>query len=320
MASLRSLYPVLDPYAVHRVTVAPGHALYVEECGSAEGIPVAFFHGGPGSGCAASHRRFFDPHVYRIILFDQRGSGRSSPLGETLANRTLDLVSDMEVIRRQLGVDKWLLFGGSWGAALALLYAQSHPGRLLGMVLRGVFLARSVDLHWFFHDLRRLFPQQWHNFADGVAGGGLSDLITAYHSRIHGDDETLALDSARAWSAWGSHVVTWNLAAGREDPKQYDPRLLLAKARLETHYARHRYFIEDNQILRQAGLLPKVPIAIVHGRFDLTCTMESAWLLHRALPGSRLIPVPEAGHLASGPAMVSALIAETDRLREPLSR
>lgn len=316
MAQMKELYPISEPHAVHRIEVAQPHELYVEECGNPNGTPVIFLHGGPGSGCSAYHRRFFDPEFYRIILFDQRGSGRSLPLGETNKNSTSDLVRDMEVIRRYLEVEKWMLFGGSWGAALALIYGQTHPGRLLGMVLRGLFLARERDLEWFFSGLGRLFPQEWERLLLGIPDGEQADLVAAYHRRIHGDDRELSLKSARAWSAWGSCVVSWNLPKGPERSDEAEDQVrLLAKARIETHYAQHRYFIKDNQILERIGSLPKVPVSIVHGRFDLTCTMESAWLLHQALPDSNLVVVPEAGHLMNEPAMVSALVQESDRMR-----
>ena len=317
----QKLYPACEPYAVHRIVVASPHELYVEECGNPRGIPVVFLHGGPGSGCASYHRRFFDPDFYRIILFDQRGSGRSLPPGETAENRTADLVGDMEVIRRHLAVERWLLFGGSWGATLALIYAQNHPDTLLGMVLRGVFLARERDLEWFFHGLQLLFPQEWEQFSQDMedADGQAADLIAAYYHRIHGDNRELSLRAARGWSDWSSCVVGWNLSneAERTDGGQ-DQALLLKKTRIETHYARHHYFIRDNEILERVGSLPEVPVTILHGRLDLTCTMESAWLLHRAISGSRLVVVQDAGHLMIDPPMLSALVQETQRMQRHL--
>ncbi len=320
MALMKELYPASEPYAVHRIAVTYPHELYVEECGNPDGLPVVFLHGGPGSGCSADHRRYFDPEFYRIILFDQRGSGRSLPVGETEKNRTLDLVNDMEVIRRYLEVERWMLFGGSWGATLALIYGQTHPDRLLGMVLRGVFLARERDLEWFFSGLRCLFPQEWEKFSQGLPFAEPADLIAAYYHRIHCDDRELSLNSARAWSEWGSRVVSWNLAGqpARSDSGS-DQMRLLAKARVETHYAQHRYFIGNNQILERVTSLPQIPVSVVHGRFDLTCTMESAWLLHQAVPDFNLIVVPGAGHLMNEPAMVSALVQEIDRMRWLLS-
>lgn len=318
---MNSLYPCCDPYAVHHIGVDMPHELYVEECGNPQGVPVIFLHGGPGSGCSADHRRYFDPGVYRIVLFDQRGAGRSLPLGETMRNSTADLVSDMETIRRHLHIAQWMLFGGSWGATLALIYALAHPHRLLGVILRGTFLAREADLDWFFVGLRRLFPQAWEKLSDGIAGCSEAHaLIDWYHSALQGEDRSLALRAARNWSAWGHHVVSWRQALSSERPEEgaetdVQRERLLAKVRIETHYAHHRYFIDENEIIARIGSLPRIPISIVHGRYDLVCTMESAWLLHRALPGSRLVMVAEAGHLIDEPAMSAALIEETDRMR-----
>lgn len=308
------LYPTAEPYAVHRIPVDEPHEIHVEECGNPEGVPVIFLHGGPGSGCSADHRRFFDPAFYRIVLFDQRGAGRSSPAGETRNNTSADLISDMERIRRTLGIARWMLFGGSWGATLALLYAQAHPERVSAMVLRGVFLARETDLLWFFRDLRRLLPEAWARFSHAVRD--VDDLIGGYHQSVHGDDRARALHAAQAWNVWGSEVVNWQRD---RTPSTADTQVpgepLLAKIRLETHYAQHRYFIGENRILERADSLPVVPVSIVHGRLDLACNLLAAWQLQRAIPGSRLMVLERAGHLMSEPDMAQALVAETDRLR-----
>lgn len=311
---LDMLYQPLEPYAVHRLRVDDPHELHVEECGRADGVPVVFLHGGPGSGCSEEQRRYFDPAFYRIVLFDQRGSGRSSPAGETQGNTTADLISDMERIRRALGIDRWMVCGGSWGATLALLYAQAHPDRVMGMVLRGVFLAREMDVYWFFRELHRLLPEAWARFTREIPQG--SDLIDWYHARLHGKDRTLALRAAQAWNEWGSQVVNWQRdeTPAAEDTPEARERLL-AKIRIETHYAHHRYFIAENEILRRSGLLPAVPVTIVHGRLDLACNMDAAWRLHHAIAGSRLITVERAGHLMSEPDMARALVSETDRMR-----
>ncbi|MEJ2592595.1 MAG: prolyl aminopeptidase [Candidatus Thiodiazotropha sp.] len=314
---LNALYPSIEPYAIRRIRVDDIHEIHVEECGRPDGVPVIFLHGGPGSGCGDDHRRFFDPAFYRIVLFDQRGAGRSSPAGETRNNTSADLISDMERIRRDLGIERWMLFGGSWGATLALLYAQAHPGRVSAMVLRGAFLARETDLVWFFRDLRRLLPEAWTRFSHAV--GDADDLIAGYYQALRGDDRTRALRAARAWDAWGSEVVNWQRArtpstADTQAPGEH----VLAKIRLETHYAQHRYFIEDNRLLDRADSLPEVPVSIVHGRLDLACNLLAAWQLQRAIPGSRLVVLERAGHLMSEPDMAQALVAETDRLRELL--
>ncbi len=322
---MKTLYPPLDPHASHRIDVGGRHVLYVEECGNPRGFPVLFLHGGPGSGCSPDHRRYFDPSGYRIVLVDQRGAGRSTPLGGTHDNTTADLVSDLEIVRQRLGIERWVLFGGSWGATLALVYATHHPGRVLGMVLRGVFLARETDLAWFFHDIQRLLPQEWAAFADGLpATSQASDLIAWYHQALHANDRQVARQAANRWAEWGRCVVNWHRSdtaepgASSDDPQTRQTRLL-AKAAIETHYAVHRYFIGENEILERVGNLPAWPVAIVQGRFDLTCTLEGAWHLHRAMAGSRLIEVAGAGHLIDEPAMVSALVEETDRLLELLS-
>lgn len=321
---MRSLYPVSEPYAVHHICVETPHELYVEECGNPQGIPVVFLHGGPGSGCSAEYRRYFDPDFYRIILFDQRGSGRSRPLGETAQNRTLDLIADMEVIRHHLAIAQWMLFGGSWGATLMLLYTLSHPGRVLGMVLRGTFLARVSDLDWFFVGLKRLFPQAWEGLSKEIPDCSEAwDLIGWYYDALRSEDPAISLNAALTWSSWGSRIVSWHKSGfgnNREETPMTEVQRerMLAKVRIETHYAYHRYFIGENEILSRIGSLPGIPVTFVHGRYDLTCTMESAWLLHKAIPDSRLVQVPDAGHLIDEPAMISALIEETDRMRELL--
>jgi proline iminopeptidase len=323
---MRSLYSACEPYAVHTLSVDNLHHIYVEECGNSQGIPVIFVHGGPGSGCQPDHRRLFDPNSYRIILFDQRGCGRSRPLGEVTLNRTQDLISDIEMIRVHLNVRKLLLFGGSWGATLSLAYAITHPDKVLGLILRGAFLARESDLQWFFYELKRLFPQAWSLLTHDIDHCSSStDLIDFYYSRIHGGEASLSLPAAERWSEWGRHVVQWHMGRNREQRSDnssngkvaYDR--LLAKVKIETHYAKHRYFIAENELLDRIELSPSVPVSIVHGLFDLTCSMESAWLLHKTMPGSRLIQLQDAGHLIDEPAMISALLNETDRMREILS-
>ena len=314
---MNSLYPPLEAYVEHRISVGQGYELYVEECGNPEGRPALFLHGGPGSGCTLDHRRYFDPGRYRIILMDQRGSGRSTPRGGVESNTTWGLLQDLEVVRRRLGADRWLLFGGSWGATLALVYAQTHPDAVAGMVLRGTFLARAVDLRWFFgaEGVARVLPEAWEAFCGAIPAAERGDPVRAYHRRVHGDDPVVALDWARAWSAWTDRVVTWNLTpAPQGQETEQDPQRQLAKVRIETHYALHRYFIAEHPILERVDTLPDVPISIVHGRRDLTCALEASWTLHRAVPGSRLVVVPDAGHIASDPAMIDALVGETDRL------
>lgn len=338
-------YPQIEPYGTRRLAVTPPHLLLIEECGNPAGVPVVVLHGGPGSGCRPLQRRLFDPGFYRIVLLDQRGCGRSEPRGSLLLNRTPDLIDDLEQIRCALGIDRWLLFGGSWGATLALLYAQAHPAAVSGLVLRGVFLARPRDLDWFFgaDGVARVFPEDWQAFSRMVALEGSGDaagarLISAYHREIQGPDRVRAQACAQAWCAWEDRVATWTLSgdaapsgdgaaqadcgergSGKADSGEAEAADRgLAKARIATHYAHHRYFITPNEVLRGATRLPEVPISIVHGRRDLVCPLEGAWALRRAIARSRLLVVPEAGHLDSEPGIIDALVGETDRMRDLL--
>jgi proline iminopeptidase len=317
---MRTLYPPLEASESHCIQADDLHELYVEESGNPQGVPVVFLHGGPGSGCSAEHRRLFDPDLYRVILFDQRGSGKSLPLGETSRNTTEHLVADMEIIRRHLGIQRWMIFAGSWGATLALVYAISNRERVMGMVLRGVFLAREADLNWFFFELRRMFPQAWERFTHGIRGcDKLGDLFEWYRERVSQND----IAAARSWSEWGSCVVNWHRVQNSTEStatkkSAVNEDRLLAKTKIEIHYACNRYFLGKNEILDSAGSLAGIPVSIVHGRFDLTCTMEAAWRIYQSIPGSRFIEVADAGHLLEEPAMTSALIEESERMRKQL--
>lgn len=314
---MRELYPELEAIAVGTLAADGIHRVYYEESGNDEGIPVIFLHGGPGSGSNENHRRYFDPSRYRIIIFDQRGCNRSTPRGETRNNTTRDLIADMESLRRELGIDSWLVYGGSWGATLGLLYAQSHPERVRGMILRGSFLARQEDLDWFMRSGdNRIFPEAWENFIDLLPVAERRDPVAAYYRRVHGEDEVLRRRAARAWSAWAGTIVTWMLP--EVTMAAVDEEQVLHEVMIETHYAYHRYFIEENQILAHAGRLPDVPIHIIHGRRDMTCTLSASWELHRALPQSRLSVVRDGGHLAGEPVMTDALVTATDAMAERL--
>ncbi|MFD2114033.1 prolyl aminopeptidase [Thiorhodococcus fuscus] len=320
-----SLYPPIEPFRTHHLAVGGGHLLYVEECGRPDGRPLVFLHGGPGSGCSPEHRRLFDPEHYRIVLIDQRGCGRSVPLGGLVANRTSDLIADLELVRRALGIDRWVLFGGSWGATLAVVYAQTHPERLSALVLRGVFLARRRDLAWFFGEsgAARFFPDDWQSLCDCVGETDWERLIERYQGRVNGEDPRMAAAAARAWTVWGerllSAIPSW--LSDRDVPATGEPATgepdtaALAKARIEIHYAFHRYFLAEDEILMRARQLPDCPLVMVQGQRDLVCPPEGAWSLHRAVPGSRLRLLADAGHLAWDAAILDALIEETDRLR-----
>ena len=316
---MRTLYPPVEPATTEALDVGDGHTLHVEQCGRLDGIPVIFLHGGPGGGFKADHRQFFDPAHYRVFLVDQRGAGRSRPLGGVPANTTQHLIADLERIRRRYAIERWLLFGGSWGAALALAYAEAYPERVSGMVLRGTFLARRRDVAWFFGDgANRLLPRQWARFETAVEAPPGIELAEFLHDGIFADDPVRVERIARAWEAWSSAVVMYSLEEAGTGAAGGALEIAIAKARIEMHYARHGYFLEDNQLLAAADRLPRVPTVIVHGARDITCPSESAWAVHRAQPGSRLEILHTAGHLSSEKPMIDALIRATDELVDRL--
>ncbi len=314
---MRELYPEIEANESYRLKVDQVHTLYAEEAGNPQGIPVIFLHGGPGSGCNENHRRYFNPKKYRVVLFDQRGCHRSTPAGETKNNSTQDLLQDIERIREHLGIDKWMVFGGSWGATLGLLYAQSHPSRVLALVLRGTFLARQTDLDWFGrHGASMVFPDYWREFTEIIPADERHDLVSAYHTRVHGADRKLRQAAALAWSKWAGRIVTYLLPGAGYEPGDVDKTV--CEVLIETHYAKHRYFIPENRILDNVAHLPAVPTRIIHGRRDLTCTLDASWSLHQALPDSELVVVKEGGHLAGEPVMVDALVTATDEMAKRL--
>jgi proline iminopeptidase len=303
------LYPELTPNNTYQLEVGGGHTVYMEESGNPEGIPVLFLHGGPGGGSTEKHRRYFNPKKYRIVIFDQRGANRSTPSGLVEANSTEDLLNDMEAIREKLGIDKWMLFGGSWGATLALLYAQTYPDKILAMILRGSFLARKEDLFWFTElGANRLLPDYWADFLKVIDDD--EDIINAYHERIHGSDKDKSLAAARSWSNWNARVVTYLIFDG--ELEQEPNEVTLHNAMIETHYAKNNYFLDDNQILNNIQNIPDVPVRIIHGRRDITCTADASWQLHQAIKNSELQLIPDGGHLASDKAICDALIQATD--------
>lgn len=315
---MRELYPEISPSKTFSLNVGASHSIYMEESGNPDGIPVVFLHGGPGGGSTEKHRRYFNPEMYRIVIFDQRGAGRSSPMGSVHDNTTQELLSDMETIRQKLGIEKWMLFGGSWGSTLALLYAQQYPEHVLALILRGTFLARNIDLDWFFKEgANRLLPEFWDQFIEILDEEERRDIISAYHKRVHGDDKQKKLLSAKAWSEWSGRVVTYMMVQG--ELEAVPDELVLQEVSIETHYAKFNYFIEENQILNNADKLPVVPVRIVHGRRDLTCIPEASWALHRALPDSELEIIPDAGHLAADKTMCDALIRATDDMAQRLT-
>ncbi len=302
------LYPELKPYQRHSLKVSELHELYIDEAGNPDGIPVLFVHGGPGGGCDGSSRRFYDPALYRIVTFDQRGCGRSTTHGELSDNTTQDLIADMEAIRVHLGIDSWVLFGGSWGSTLSLLYAQHYPQRVMALVLRGIFLCRQCDFDWLYKDgANRIFPDYWEEFIKPIPQSERGDLAQAYNSRLLGDDELLRMGVAKAWSAWEG-----NCSKLRPSPtalaKFTKPHNALALARIETHYFVNKGFIDENYILNNMQSIKDIAGRIVHGRYDMVCPLDNALRLHQQWPNSELVIVRDAGHSASEPGTVDALI------------
>lgn len=313
------LYPDIHPYVQHTLAVESPHILHIEECGNPSGIPVLFVHGGPGAGCEPYHRRFFNPEHYRIILFDQRGCGRSIPHAALEGNSTQALVADMEAIRAHLKIDKWLLFGGSWGSTLSLVYAETHPERVLGMVVRGIFLCRPQEIHWFYQEgASRLFPDYWQEFLAPIPEQERGDLLHAYHRRLTGTDEMARMAAAKAWSLWEGRTAT--LKPSESVINHFgDPFTALSLARIECHYFVNDSFLEANQILRDAGRLKGIPGVIVHGRYDVICPIENAWQLSQAWPEAQLRIIGDAGHAASEPGIINALVQATDDFAEQLA-
>ncbi|TCO79546.1 prolyl aminopeptidase [Plasticicumulans lactativorans] len=311
-----ALYPEIKPYAAHRLAVDARHVLHVEECGRASGLPVLFLHGGPGAGCQPLHRRFFDPERYRIVLFDQRGAGQSTPHAELVDNTTWHLVADIEQIRRALGIERWVVFGGSWGSTLALAYAQTHPERVLGLVLRGIFLCRPHDIRWFYQEgASRLFPDAWEGYVAPIPEAERGDMVAAYYARLTGDDEIERMRCAKAWSVWEGTTLSLLPSASTVD-QFADPHMALSLARVECHYFMHDSFLAPDQLVRDAPRLAGIPGVIVHGRYDVICPLDGAWALHKAWPGSRLEIVADAGHAASEPGIAAALVRATDELAD----
>lgn len=314
-----SLHPPIEPSRTGRLPVSALHTLYFEESGNPEGLPVVFVHGGPGAGTEPAHRRFFDPARYRIVLFDQRGSGRSTPHAELRENTTWDLVADMERLRAALGIERWVVFGGSWGSTLALAYAETHPERVLGLILRGIFLLRHAELRWFYQEgASWLFPDAWEDYLAPIPGEERHDLIAAYYRRLTHEDPAVRLEAARAWSVWEGRTSKLLISEDLVDRYSGD-MFALAFARIECHYFVHRgFFHRDDQLLADAHRLRHIPGVIVQGRYDVVCPMRSAWDLHRAWPEAELVVVPDAGHSAFEPGIEAELVAAADRFARRL--
>ena len=309
----RPLFAPIEPYMSASLPVSALHTLYYEQCGAPQGQPVVVLHGGPGGGCSDDMRRFFDPRRWRAVLFDQRGCGRSTPFSCLEDNTLADLIADIERLRTHLRIERWTVFGGSWGSTLALAYAQAHPERVSGLILRGIFLYRQSDIDWLYQDgANALFPDAWEGFVAPIPPDERGDMVAAYHRRLFGGDQKARLEAARAWSCWEGDTVTIKGPAGRTDDFD-DDRFTDAFARIECHYFLNGGFLHGgNALLDNAARIAHIPCTIVQGRYDAVCPVRGAWALHRALPDSQLVIVPDAGHSAMEPGIVEALVNATD--------
>lgn len=321
---MRTLYPEIEPYQTHefgREKLSDGrqHQIYVEECGNPEGIPVIFLHGGPGSGCRPQHRRYFDPKKYRIILFDQRGCGRSTPTGELENNSTDYLVADMEHIRQSLDIRQWLLFGGSWGATLALCYAREHPDQVLSMILRGTFLGRPRDVDWVYAEggASRLFPEHWQQLVAALPESQKQRPLQAYFDKLTDEDEAVQLAAAQTLNAWEGTIVMLRDHEFQPDLTQMPGPL--AHSRIQLHYALNHCFIDERPILSSVAQMQDIPTIVIHGRYDLVCPLQQSWELKQAWPQVDLRIVPLAGHAAGEPGLIDALITASDEMVEVLA-
>jgi proline iminopeptidase len=312
--SRQELYPPIEPFATGMLRLDGLHSMYWEQSGDPHGAPVVFLHGGPGAGATSTHRRFFDPEIYRIIVFDQRGAGRSSPLGSTVDNTLGHLVADMELLRQHLGVERWHLFGGSWGSTLALAYAEAYPERCIALVLRGIFLCRKSEIDWFLYGMRTVFPEAWRAFAGHLGPAERGDILSAYQRRLDDPDPAVHLPAARAWSNYEGACSTLlpspdTVAAFGEE------RLALGLARIETHYFRHNLIPPERDLVAQIERIHRIPATIVQGRYDMVCPIVAADELARAWPEAEYVIVPDAGHSAMEPGIRAALVAATERHR-----
>jgi proline iminopeptidase len=312
----RTLYPEIEPYETGRLDVGDGHSLYWERCGTRGAKPVVFLHGGPGAGCSPGHRRQFDPERYDILLFDQRGCGRSRPHASLEANTTWHLVEDIERLREMAGVERWMAFGGSWGSTLALAYAQTHPDRVTELVLRGIFTFRQSELDWLYrHGASEIFPDKWEEFVALIPEAERDDLVAAYHQRLTGDDAAAQLDAAKAWSKWEAETVTLLPNPSVIEEHTADA-FAVAIARIENHYMINKGWIEEGALIEGAAKLKGIPAVIVQGRYDCCTPPVTAWDLHKAWPEAELNIVPDGGHLFNEPGILDGLVRATDRFAD----
>jgi proline iminopeptidase len=313
------LYPALEPFSSGMLPLDELHQMYWEQCGRADGFPVLYLHGGPGEGCSPMCRQLFDPGFYRAVLFDQRGAGRSVPRGELRHNTTAELVADIERLRVFLKIERWLVLGGSWGSALALAYAEAYPDRVCGLILRGVFLARSTDIDWFTHGMRRFFPEAWHAFSGFIPLEERDDLLNAYYRRLTDADPSVFLPACRVWGQYEASCAS--LAPLPEMvARAGNEYVALPLARIEAHYFVHRFFLEPDQLLQDIGRISGLPVSIIQGRYDVICPPDGAAELARALPGAERCLVEAAGHSMWEPAILHELIGRLERFKRFLSR
>lgn len=302
------LHPALDPYNHGMLRVSALHSIYYEQCGNPDGIPVVVLHGGPGSGCTSMQRRFFDPAAYRIILFDQRGCKRSQPLGCIDENTTQLLIQDIEALRKHLGIPKWMVFGGSWGSTLALAYAQAYPAPITELVLRGIFLCRPQELDWFFYQVRHFFPDAWDKFAGFLPEEERKSILLGYRKRIFSDDKPTALIAATNWSNFEADIMSLiPTVPGAATPSPEDESIV-GRARVQLHYLSNNGFIDGQKILDHIDVIRQIPTKIIQGRYDMVCPPHTAYELHKAWPEAEFIMIPDAGHSAMEPGIISALM------------
>ncbi|MGO1318318.1 MAG: prolyl aminopeptidase [Cellulomonadaceae bacterium] len=319
--STRELYPEIEPYDHGLLDVGDGQQVYYEVCGNPEGKPAVFLHGGPGGGSSPVHRRLFDPERYRIVLLDQRGCGRSlphasEPDADLATNTTWHLVADLERLREHLGIDRWLVFGGSWGSTLALAYAQTHPDRVAELVLRGIFTLRRSELEWFYQEgANHLFPDRFEPYLAQVPEGERGDIISAYHRMLTDPDPAVHVPAGVAWTTWESATVHL-IEDEAHIADAENPAYATAFARIENHYFVHGGWLREGQLIAEAGVLANIPGVIVQGRYDVVCPPVTAWDLHRAWPQSELVVIPDAGHAFNEPGILSALLDATDRFAQ----
>ena len=312
----RELYPAIEPFRQGFLRVSDIHEIYYEECGNPAGKPAIFLHGGPGAGSDKRARQFFDPHHYRIVVFDQRGCGRSRPSASLIENTTWHLVADIERLHKHLSIERWLVFGGSWGSTLALAYAEAHPERVSELVLRGIFMLRYNEIRWFYqHGASEIFPDCWEPYRDAIPLDERDDLLRAYHQRLTGSDQRAALSAARAWSVW--EASTSFLHSNLDNIRRWgEDQFALAVARIECHYFVNRGFLRsESQLIDDVPRIRHLPATIVQGRYDVVCPATSAWDLHKAWPEADFRIVPDAGHSAFEPGNIHELVTATDRYR-----